>query len=262
MSKNDELFSDFDNNFSTLNNKVFPINYIDAEDSLYLKQSFYCHAPIMDISLSPNGKFVAVCNLLGQIYLFYANENNLIPTELDKTQEAILNVEWELISVIQEVQKEFVEEFICLSFSPCGNHIICAGCTKSRHKFDYKIQDLEFLGAPLVLFDLNSLEKGLIKKNQQDSFIISRRFESHSKTISSLKVIKFKDVNYIFTCSQDGMIRKWKFSQNWKELENCEIFYNTLSSANFAIEIVPDTKFIIVVVNEGFKLFDIESCNV
>lgn len=138
-------------------------------------------------------------------------------------------VKWQPLAVLQDFSSASVDEYWNLAWSPDSSHIIASGSCKSRTEFDHEDGDLKVLPSPLVVFDLRAHFDGPLPDGDELSLEAKRkhgirRYEGHIEEVVSMKLWRLdtatSEPDYcIFTSSQDGHVRKWKFDKYWNQLE-------------------------------------------
>lgn len=223
-------------------------------------QVLECKSGVVSMALSPCGTMLACGTLLGQIYIYSAETissssstagaqsstaktaNDFLEADSQGSSAAFPedhvrlsawnNIKWAFVAVLHDYNETFVDEFWNLIWTPESTHIIAAGACKSRKEFDLQDNDLKVLETPIVVFNLlehldapSSVDASGIPLPKLRKAGIAR-YAGHEEEIMSMKLWKLEttpngDPEYLlFTSSQDGHIRKWKFDKSWNRLES------------------------------------------
>ena len=187
---------------------------------------------------------IACGTILGQIYIFAVDvvgDSNatssvrssapyLPSTNESKYLPSWNHAKWSLLVVLQDFSASVVDEFWNLIWTPDSSHIFASGSCKSRTEFDHEDGDLKVLPSPIVVFDLRAHLDAPLPDDDTISLEARRRhgikrYEGHIEEVVNMKLWKLETPAlepefFLFTSSQDGHVRKWKFDKFWNQLES------------------------------------------
>lgn len=202
-----------------------------------------CKSAVISLCPSPCGTMLACGTILGQVHIYAVDSPADLSPDDGITSSSSLGyapsettslpswnqVKWSPIAVLQDFSNTCIDEYWNLAWSPDSSHIIASGSCKSRTEFDHEDGDLKVLPSPLVVFDLRAHFDGPLPDGDELSLEAKRkhgikRYEGHIEEVVSMKLWRLEtatsEPDYcIFTSSQDGHVRKWKFDKFWNQLE-------------------------------------------
>lgn len=205
-----------------------------------------CKSAVISCTPSPCGTMIACGTILGQIHVYSTDigdsaSSSSMLVDMSHASPFMASdavnlppwsqAKWTLLTVLQDFDNAFVDEFWNLVWSPDSSHIIASGSCKSRTEFDHEDGDLKVLPSPLVVFDLRAHLDAPLSEAPNISTEAKRRhgirrYEGHIEEVVSMKLWKLETTAtsepeyFIFTSSQDGHVRKWKFDRFWNQLES------------------------------------------
>ncbi|KAJ3124236.1 hypothetical protein HK098_001298 [Nowakowskiella sp. JEL0407] len=215
---------------TTLDDEDGMIQFINDKSTLEaLPKHFRNDGPILGMSLSPEGTMLATFCTYGSVKIW------------DVTT-------FEELCVLRDNDEKNLDEFYVGQFNADCTKLILGGKLKDRSKWSEQEDDLHIVDCPLKVFDLSKRK-------------VTARFEGHKEEILSIKLVKFKNEDYILTTSQDGFVIKWKVSDDWSEVLEKTLLTQSFICMAFNTAFLPNTgnKYFLCACEDGIALWDFES---
>ncbi|KAL6073692.1 SH3 and multiple ankyrin repeat domains protein 1 isoform X1, variant 2 [Balamuthia mandrillaris] len=181
---------------------------------------------------SSSGDILATCSTYGTIRLWDTTHND----------------SWPLIQELQDETEEKIEEFYVMRFTPDDRHLFAAGKLKHRNRWSEEDDDNEVAPGPIKLFDVVSGK-------------VIAKFENHTEEILCLKMVLFKEENYLLSASQDGYIIKWHFDSTWTKCLGTKRIDEVTTNMALGLSFLPNcgNKYFASAADEGIKIYDFEN---
>lgn len=207
-----------------------PISMINASAPVTVQGGCQVEGAVYSMELSPDGSMLATTSVLGWIAI------------------------WDLedFSPIQRLRDEReanIDEFWVARFSPDTKLVFAAGKLKSRTLWSTDDNDNAILPSPIKIFDLVT-------------GAVVGRLEGHQEEVLCIKLVAHAGTNYLITCSQDGTIRRWTMSDDWRSCTRSERFAeHAVTCMAFTVSFVPNTgnSLFCAACDEGVRVYSLDT---
>lgn len=152
------------------------------------------------------------------------------------------------IKTLMDSDEKYINEFYVGKFLPNTSYLAAAGKLKDPKKWSHEDSDNHILPTPIKIFDVITGE-------------IVNQLHGHDEEILCLKVVEYKNENYLVSTSQDGYIVKWSMSKGWTNLlKSCRIEDGETCMA-FNVAFLPNTgnRLFVAACDNHVALFDFET---
>jgi WD40 repeat protein len=213
-----------------------PVNQIDEKRPLAEVGTVGDHGAILAISFSPDGALLATLSTMGQVKLWRVPEK-----EIDGN--------WYHVATFRDPSEQAIEEYYCCEWLEGEGevYLVVAGKRKDRHRWSDADDDNHVLPGIVKIFNLQGE--------------VVHRLEGHEEEILYLKIVRYENENFLLSCSQDGYIMSWNFSNDWREMRRCNRLTDGESCMVFSIEPLPGSgnRILLAACDDKLRVFDLQS---
>ena len=112
-------------------------------------------------------------------------------------------VTFKLLLDLRDPTEIQIDEFFVCEWTPDDSRLFVGGKLKNRHRWSDDDDDNSVLPCPIKSFAIKEPTSPV------------KVFNGHKEEILCLKLLKYKNKNFMLSSSQDGYLIKWQFDSNW-----------------------------------------------